>query len=258
VIDSAVHEFCREAFLLARYGAGEEVPDGRAWERAVGRGLVLPELTRRQQAGTLGIFGRHGHSGAGHEIDGAGHGAEVGLWLEAKAREALDKSDVAVFAFKTFDLYRQSACDDPRGTARARWWPILVSSEPCCDAVKRSCLSMGVVLCEPCVVPLPTLLNVAAKPAADMHLDGGLMGELLRLGEKICTPMQDRWRANSQVRELTISLDAPGAREFGDLLFVQQELTDAVLDHYDQHHPGVLEQRGALLATRLEACARIW
>ena len=117
---------------------------------------------------------------------------------------------------------------------------------------------MGIVLCEPCLLPLPTLIAIAAKPASDMHLDGSLMAELLRLGETICSPMQARWRIDSQAREMSIALDDAGARAHGDLLFVQGELTDSVLDYYEQHRPGDLERRGAELAARLAACTRIW
>lgn len=254
-----VHQFCRDAFLLARYGGpGEGRPEGRAWERAVSRGLWISGITRRQHAGTLGLFGNHGRSGAAHEIDGAGHGAQVGIWLEAKARAALDKADVAVFAFKALDLYRHSAAQDPDATGRATWWPILVSSEPCGEAVHRSCLSMGVVLCEPSVFPLPTLMRVAANPMADMYLGDQLPGEMVRLGELLCKPIQRRWRIDPQRRHIMLSLDEAGPRELGDALFVQRELTGALLDYYDQHAPDELERRGASLGQRLGVFATAW
>jgi hypothetical protein len=79
------------------------------------------------------------------------------VWLRSFA--ALEKADVAVFAFKTLDLYREAARLDPEGSTRQAWWPVLVSSEPCREAVHRCCLAMGVILCEPSVFPLPTLMR---------------------------------------------------------------------------------------------------
>jgi hypothetical protein len=256
MIPGTLHRFCRDAFLLARYGrSGEGRPDGRAWEQAVTRGLWMPEISRRQHAGTLGLFGCSGRSGANHELDGAGHGAGLGIWIEAKARKALEKADVAVFAFKTLDLYREAVQHDPAGSARQAWWPVLVSSEPCREAVHRCCLAMGVILCEPSVFPLPTLMSVAARPFADMHLDERLLGMAVDLGERLCRPMQARWPLNPGRRELCLSLDEPGAAAIGDALFVQRELTGDLLDFYDRHAPGELERRGLRPAERLGAAA---
>lgn len=257
--EQGLHEFCLDAFLLARYGPpGNGRPDGRAWERAVSRGLWMPYLTRRQHAGTLGVFGRHGRSGIHHEIDGIGHGPQLGIWLEAKARASLGKADVACFAFKALDLYRQSAHDDPEVTARGAWWTLLVSSDPCSEVVRRACMTTGVVLCEPGLLPLPVLLHVAAKPEADVCMDAVLLSELVRLGEQVCRPMQSRWRIDPERRELAMSVDEPGPRNLGDLLFVQCELTAALLDYYALRAPGELERRGDALAARLRACVRVW
>lgn len=256
MIPGALHRFCRDAFLLARYGGpGEGRPDGRAWEQAVARGLWMPEISRRQYAGTLGLFGCTGRSGANHELDGAGHGAELGIWIEAKARAAVEKADVAVFAFKALDLYREAAQHDPEGTMRRAWWPVLVSSEPCCEAVHRCCLAIGVILCEPSVFPLPTLMRVAARPAADMHLDGRLLGMVVDLGERLCRSMQARWPLDPGRRQLCLSLDEPGPTAIGDALFVQRELTGDLLDFYDSHAPGELERRGRRAAERLGPAA---
>jgi hypothetical protein len=253
-----IHRFCRDAYLLARFGGpGEGRPGGRAWEQAVSRGMWIPGLNRRQHAGTLGLFGRSGHSGAHHELDGAAHGSDSAIWLEAKARRELHKADVAVFAFKCLDLYRAAAAHDPATVGAGAWWPILVSSEPCSAAVHRSCLSLGVLLCEPSVLPIPTLMAVAARPAADMHLDDMLLAEIVRIGERVCHPMQMHWRLDTAGREIRLSLDEPGATDIGDLLFVQTELTDAVLDYYDLHRPGDLESRGGVLGDRLLRRTRV-
>ena len=143
-----------DAFLLARYcSPGHSPASGRAWERAVSQLLWRPGFTRRQHAGVLGLFGRGSQSGARHEIDGAGQGPEIGAWIESKARTTLNKSDVAVFHLKCFDLYRAAASEYPEQTAQAKWWPLLVSSEPTGEAVRRICCDLGVVVCDPQRLP---------------------------------------------------------------------------------------------------------
>lgn len=116
----SVARLVQEAFLLARYaGPQDGLPEGRAWERAASGLLIRPDFGRRQHAGTLGLFGSGSMSGTLHELDGAGHGPEAGIWLECKARQAVDKTDVAVFAFKCLDLYREAARREPETTAHA-------------------------------------------------------------------------------------------------------------------------------------------
>ena len=170
---------------------------------------------------------------------------------EAKARAALEKADVAVFAFKILDLYREAAQHDTEGTAGRAWWPVLVSSEPCCEAVHRCCLAMGVILCEPSVLPLPTLVHVAARPSADMHLDVRLLGMAVELGERLCRPMQARWPLDVGRRQLGLSLDEPEAAAIGDALFVQRELTGDLLDFYDRYAPGELDRRSLHITQRM-------
>jgi len=161
-----------------------------------------------------------------------------GIWIEAKARVALEKADVAVFAFKMLDLYREATQRYPEGTTRRAWWPVLISSELCCETVHRCCLAMGVIFCEPSVFPLPTLVRVAARPSADMHLDERLLGMAVELGERLCRSMQDRWQLDSDRRQLCLSLDEPGPAAIGDALFVQRELTGDLLDFHEQLRPG--------------------
>jgi hypothetical protein len=257
--DPALAAFCLDAFLLARFGGAPDArPDGRAWERAVSRGLWSGPTLRRQHAGTLGLFGRHGQSGAHHEIDGAGHGVGLGLWLEAKARATLHKHDVAVFAFKAEDLYRAAAGTDPALTAAGAWWPLLISTEPCSESVRRCAMSRGVVLCEPGLLPLPCLLHVCAKPEAGLHISERLMSIFVDLAERVCLPIQGRLQIDAARHRMTWSLDAPDARTLGDLLFVQHKLTGQLLDYYDSCLPGRLEARGGELADRLRACAIAW
>lgn len=249
-----VASLVQDAFLLARYAGPQGFrPDGRAWERAASGLLVRPGLARRQHAGTLGLFGRGSASGAHHELDGAGHGDHAAVWLECKARESLHKADVAVFALKCLDLYRQAAREHPKATASASWWPILVSSQPTNDSVRRSCIAMGVVLCEPEWMLLPMLMRIASKPTADMWIDETSLSEFVRLAEPLVAPLQTRFRIDTNADELRWSLCEPTAREIGDLLFRQKELTGDVLDIFDHESPGYFEQRGAVLTDRLHA-----
>ncbi len=243
-----------DAFLLARYcSPGHSPASGRAWERAVSPLLWRPGFTRRQHAGVLGLFGRGSQSGARHEIDGAGQGPEIGAWIESKARTTLNKSDVAVFHLKCFDLYRAAASEYPEQTAQAEWWPLLVSSEPTGEAVRRICCDLGVVVCDPQRLPLPALLFAASRPNADDYLSETHLGELVRLAELACASMQERWRLDADRRVVSMRLDNMDSTEIADLLFLQDELTEDFLDAFELHAPGVLEQRALALTERFEA-----
>ena len=243
-----------DAFLLARHcSPGHSSASGRAWERAVSQLLWRPGLTRRQHPGVLGLFGQGSQSGARHEIDGAGQGVEIGVWIESKARTSLDKSDVAVFDLKCFDFYRASASEYPEQTAKARWWPLFVSSEPIGEAVRLICCDLGVVLCDPRRLPLPALLFAASRPNADDYLPETHLGELVRLAEAACAPMQQRWRLDIDRREVSLRLDNMDSTEIADLLFLQDELTEDLLDVFEVHAPGVLDQRASALVERFKA-----
>ena len=252
--DQTIAALAVDAFLLARYcRPGHSPASGRAWERTVSQLLWRPGFSRRQHAGVLGLFGQGSKSGARHEIDGVGQGTEIGAWLESKARITLDKSDVAVFHLKCFDLYREAASEYPQQTAKARWWPFFVSSEPTGEAVRRVCLDLGVVLCDPQHLPLPALLFAASRPNADDYLSEIHLGELVRLAETACAPMQQRWRLDIDARAVSLRLDDMDSTEITDLLFLQDELTEDLLDVFEVHAPGVLDQRASALVERFEA-----
>jgi hypothetical protein len=102
---------------------------------------------------------------------------------------------------------------------------------------------------------MPTLVHVAARPAADIHLDERQLGMAVELGERLCRPMQARWPLNPGRRQLCLSLDEPGSATIGDALFVQRELTGDLLDFYDCQAPGELERRGLRGAERLGPAA---
>ena len=252
--DRPLASLVMDAFLLARHcSPGHSSASGRAWQHAVSQLLWRPGFTRRQHAGVLGLFGRGSRSGARHEIDGVGQGAEIGAWIESKARITLDKSDVAVFHVKCFDLYREAASEYPEQTDNARWWPLLVSSEPTGEAVRQMCCDLGIVVCDPQRLPLPALLFAASRPNADDYLSEVHLGELVRLAEAACAPMQQRWRLDIDKREVSLSLDNIDSTEIADLLFLQDELTEDLLDAFDVHAPGFLEQRASHLVEHFEA-----
>ncbi|HEV7772884.1 MAG TPA: hypothetical protein VGO48_06320 [Conexibacter sp.] len=254
VVPREIAGLSRDAFLLARYAdAPTGRPDGRAWEQAASGLLIRPGLDRRQHAGTLGLFGAGSASGVRHELDGVGHGHRVGIWLECKARAELDKTAVAVFAFKCLDLYRQAARDDAAATAAASWWPILVSSEPVSEAVHRSCIGLGIALCVPDRMPLPMLLRMASRPSADLFVDKAILSELVRLAEPVVTPLQTRWRIDVPTSEIRWTLHEPTAREIGDLLFLQEQMTADVLDGMDLRGSTAFERIGSELADRMTA-----
>ena len=252
--DRAIASFAVDAFLLSRHCAPDHSQaGGRVWERSVSQLLSRPGFSRRQHAGVIGLFGRGSRSGARHELDGVGQGPETGVWIESKARSTLNKPDVAVFHIKCFDLYREVASEYPEQTSEARWWPLLVSSEPTDDTIRKMCCDLGVVVCDPQRLPLPALLFAASRPNADDYLSEIHLGELVHLAEAACAPMQRRWRLDIEAREACISLDNLDATEIEDLLFLQDELTEDFLDAFEVHAPRVLERRARNLVERFEA-----
>ena len=243
-----------DAFLLARYcKPGHTQAGGRAWERTVSQLLYRSVFTRRQHAGSLGLFGQDSQSGARHEIDGVGQGPVVTALIESKARTKLNKSDVAVFHLKCFDFYRKSASEYPHQTAKTKWWPLLVSSEPTGETVRRICCDLGVVVCDPQRLPLPALLFAASQPNADDHLSEVHLSELVRLAEPACGPMQQRWRLDTETRTVNLRLDDIDSTDITNLLFLQDELTEDLLEAFEVHAPGKLDQRASDLVERFEA-----
>jgi hypothetical protein len=253
-VPGALASLALDCFLLARYASPgvDGRPDGRAWEQAVGDLMWRPGLARRQHAGTIGLFGSGAASGAGHEIDGAAHGSVGGVWIEAKARATITKSDVAVFDLKCADLYKAAVRHDPQRTRLAAWWPLVVSSEPVTEPARRLCMSLGIVLCDPERVPLPTLLRAAANPEADLYLPELLLSEAVRLYENICRPMQARWQISTAGDTLSLDLRRePTAAVLGDALNIQDELSADLLAYFDLEAPGQLAHRDAEVASRI-------
>ena len=124
--------------------------------------------------------------------------------------------------------------------------------------MRRVCCDLGIVLCDPQRLPLPALLHAAAKPNADDYLPEAALGELVSLAEPLCQPMQHHWLVpDVNRRTLTVDLDYVSSASIGDTLYLQDELTDDLLDAIDLHAPGHLERRAGVVADRLQPAALI-
>jgi hypothetical protein len=244
-------EITLDAFLAARYCVGERLPEGRAWERAVGTLLHRPGLSRRQRAGLTTLFGSAASSGCPHELDGAATGWAGCLLLECKAlNSGISKSEVATFHVKTFDYY----CGQLDTAADDQWWRILVSASPAPDSVRSLCFRMGIVLCDPVRFPLPVLVRTASHAAGDDALPVVKLREILRLGEGPCQPMQAQWRIVDS--EVHFRPSSWSRQDLSDLLWLQDELSDDLFDAYDRFAPGRLERRIARIEAAVSARER--
>lgn len=250
-MNDVLAEITLDAFLAARYCVGDGLPEGRAWERAAGTLLHRPGLSRRQHAGLTTLFGSLSLSGCAHELDGVAAGWRGCLLLECKAlTDGISKSDVATFHLKTFDFY----CGQLDTAARDRWWRILVSASPTSEAIRALCFRLDIVLCDPQRFPLPVLLRAAAHPAGDEALPEVKLGELIRLGEAPCRPMQEHWRiVDGEVRFRPRTWSR---QDINDLLWLQDELSDDLFDAYDRFAPGRLERRIGDLSASIRARER--
>ncbi len=241
-----------DAHLLARHAAiNGPLPDGRVWERVIGQLLCGPGLACRQDAGFTTLFGVNSASHCPHELDGAASGWRGRVILEAKSKNGgISKADVAVFRMKAFDYYFGQlplAATEP-------WWQLMVSASAVPENVRRLCVQEGVILTDPVHLPIPVLLQIASKPIADQFLDEVKLAEIVRLAERACEPLRDRWRL-----EHNGSLNFRARRwrrsDMDDLLWLQEELSGDVMDLYDTFRPGRLEMRIERLTARLRVAA---
>jgi hypothetical protein len=239
---------CLDAWLLASHGAeGDGVPEGRAWEAAVAELLAQPGMSRRQGPGGTTLLGLPSASGCRHELDGAAAGWPGLLITECKARtNGIMKADIATFESKTFDFYTGNL-DRAAGD---HWWRILVSATPVAEGLRRMCFCGATILVEPGRLPLPVLLWTAAAVNADIVLPELLLAEALRLGGRAQAPMQARWTPDGS-GSLRYDTTWWTATALDDLIYVQDELSGALLDLYDRHGGHYLEHRAAALRDQL-------
>ena len=236
-----------DAWLLAQAATGscgDQLVDGRVWERAVGSLLQRPGLVRRQGPGETTLFGVPSASGIRHELDAAADGDSCCVIIECKSKaEGVTKADAALFHQKTMDYY----CSRPQRIGSEHWWRLIVSSSPVSESVRGFCVHLGVILCDPARLPLPVLVRTAGRPTADSHLREVLLQEVVRLGEPILLSMQERWPYEHRDNEIRFKPRLWRGREIEDLLWVQDEMSSDLLDLYDPHRPGLLKQRASLL-----------
>lgn len=168
--------------------------------------------------------------------------------VECKAQvSGATKGDAALLHQKSLDFYSAK----PQQFSLERWWRILASSTPVSDSVRAFSVSLGIVLVESSYVPLPVILRIASRPAADMYLREPLLQDVVHLGERAQLALQARWTYDAQAEEIRIKPTIFGPDEIEELLWLQAELGSDILDHYDLHRPGALELRSERLLQTL-------
>src|SRR4051794_39359205 len=96
----ALASICLDATLIAQRTTDAALPDGHAFQRAVGGLLRRPGMRAVQQAGLTTLFGLPSASGAAHELDAAGRADAACYLIECKACWSVTKADLAVFELK--------------------------------------------------------------------------------------------------------------------------------------------------------------
>jgi hypothetical protein len=242
--------YAEAMYLLARFcppgPAGWRA--GRGWERSALAAFKAAGASVCQGPGNLTLFGRGSTSGVSHEIDGAGAGRGWTLMHEAKAYSGRGPSKEELFCFdrKTFDLFVERR----RAGEEGLHWRALVSAGPIDDDLRRYCYLYGVIAVDPVLVPLPVLLRMVAKPEADLFFEDKVLGELVRLGEGACGPIEARYTPEGRNR---LSLDLRGLMTKGDLddlLWLQREVTTDLLDFLDREGSTYFEERADEVAAR--------
>jgi hypothetical protein len=234
--------YARNMYLLARFSPPEANgwEGGRQWEsaalRALGSGV-------RQGPGSLKLFGHQAASGLNHELDGAKAGKGWTLVHEANAyaRRSPSKDELLSFDRKTFDLFisRRKAGEEDNH------WRAFVSAGSIDDDLRRYCYFYGIVAIDPELIPLPMLLRMAARPNADVYFQDRILGELVRLGELACAPMEAHYVPEGRHR-LCVDLRLLMTKtDLDDLLWLQREVTEDLLELVDRERPGYFEDAAA-------------
>ncbi len=66
---------------------------------------------------------------------------------------------------------------------------------------------------------------------------------MVRLGERACGPLQHRYRPYPAAPRITFEYNRLDRREIGDLLYLQDELSEIFIDEWDRRLPGNLDAR---------------
>lgn len=208
--------------------------DGRLWEQSIADLLRHPRLPNRQRAGTSTFFNVAASSGIDHELDACVAGGDTRVAVECKSRKSgVSKADVALFHEKILDFF----CADPERFRQERWWRISASSTPVTRNVRAFCFSLGMILVDPDVLPLPTLLWTAGRPVADKYLNESYLQEAVRLGERANLAVQDRWTYNHYSDLVCFKPTVLSSNEIVDLMWIQEKLGSDIIEMYQQHYP---------------------
>lgn len=247
-------DFALDVWLLAKFApklAGVTL-DGRMWERAVTSLLYRPGFTRRQGPGNLSLFGKSTASGVSHEIDGAADNWRGSIIVECKAvAGGISKSDAAVFHFKVMDYYQNKITT----TAVEKWWPILCGATSSATSARATAISLGLILCDQDRLPLPVLLRAAGHPEADLYLPDSLLQEIVRLGERALRPLQEKWRYDQNSGEIAFRPYQWSGSEINDLLWLEDEMSNSIIERYEKCRPDVLERRASSLIWFIQKAA---
>ena len=76
-----------------------------------------------------------------------------------------------------------------------------------------------------------------------MHLRETLLQDAVRLAERAVVPLQDKWRYDTQAKEIRFQPRTLSPNEIQDLFWIQEELGSDILDLYETYRPGLLERR---------------
>ena len=234
-------EIALDVWLLSREGVRSTsvLAEGRVWERAIGRILRRDDFTRHQDVGETSLFGHGSASGVAHEIDAAASGRNCSVIVECKSKVGgATKADLALFHEKTLDFYFER----PHAVGNQRWWRFVISSSPVADSVRAFGIQLGLVVCDPAYLPLPTILWTACRPNADQHLRERLLEEAVRMGESALMPMQRRWAWDPDTGDIRIKPKPLKSSEIDDLVWLQAELGSDIIDIYHRR-PGYLKVR---------------
>ena len=235
-------EFSLDSWLLARSVLDTRMSpvDGRVWEQAIGDLLRRPGLPNRQRAGSTTLFGVQAASGVAQELDACAAGGDTLLVVECKSQTlGVTKADAALFHEKTLDFFYA----EPGRFGKEHWWRVLASATPVSDSVRTFCVSLGLVLTEPNLLPLPVVLRTASRPSADMYLRETLLQDAVRLAERAVVPLQEKWRYDAQAKEIRFRPRTLSPNEIQDIFWIQEELGSDILDLYETYRPGLLERR---------------
>lgn len=184
ILPRLLAHFARDAYVLCCY-TGK--PNGREFENAISDTAHLLGCFNRQGPGSLRLFGTRSASGCRHELDLGILEPDFLAIAEVKSRaNGAYKSDVMIFMQKSFDYYLGRLKEGRKGPT----WRLFISSTPLDESVHIYCIQQGVILIEPSLLPLPTLLRFVAQPEAEDIFGDTYLSEAVRLFEPACAPLE--------------------------------------------------------------------